>query len=149
MSQSSDNLIAMREQNIGRLFHQSARAYSERALALLHKKGFTDITLFHTALISNLDVNGDQITYIAEKAGMSKQAMGQLVNDLEKKGYVKKTKCPNDKRAYLIQFTEHGQNALQAAYDVKITIEKEYEVFLGIENLKKIRKLLEALLSHS
>ena len=149
MSQLSKELVEMRENNIGRLFQQAARSYSERALSLLHARGFSDITLFHTVLISNLDTAGDQITAIAEKAGITKQAMGQLVNELESKGYVKKTKNPEDKRAYLIQFTEHGKDALRAAYEVKIIIEDEYKALLGIENVHHLRELLQALISRS
>ncbi|OUR61169.1 hypothetical protein A9Q74_10285 [Colwellia sp. 39_35_sub15_T18] len=146
MSQLPDNLINMREKNIGRLFQRASRSYSERALALLHEKGFSDIALFHTVLIANLDADGDQITSIAEKAGITKQAMGQIVNDLENKGYVKKTKSLRDKRAYLIEFTEHGKDALRAAYEVKIIIEKEYMALLGIDNVKHLRALLETLI---
>lgn len=147
MSQLPDSLIEMRKRNIGRLFQRAARSYSERALTLLHERGFSDITLFHTALIANLDTAGDKITAIAEKAGITKQAMGQLVNDLENKGYVKKTKSLNDKRAYLVQFTEYGKDALRAAYEVKIIIEEEYKELLGVDNVKNLRKLLEKLIA--
>ena len=148
MSPLSNNLVEMRENNIGRLFQHAARAYSERALALLHERGFSDITLFHTALISNLSTSGNQITTIAERAGITKQAMGQLVSELETKGYVKKTKKLNDKRAYLIQFTEHGENALRAAYDVKKMIDEEYKALLGIDNVAKLRTLLHTLINN-
>ena len=84
MSILSKDLLEMRENNIGRLFQLATKSYSERALALLHDRGFTDITLFHTVLISNLDTEGAQITAIAEKAGITKQAMGQLANELAK-----------------------------------------------------------------
>ncbi|MCL1125689.1 MarR family winged helix-turn-helix transcriptional regulator [Shewanella surugensis] len=148
MSPLSKNLIEMRENNIGRLFQQATRAYSERALTLLHERGFSDITLFHTVLISNLDTSGSQITTIADKAGITKQAMGQLVNELESKGYVKKTKNQHDKRAYLIQFTEHGKDALRAAYEVKIIIDNEYQARLGVDNLKTLRTLLQTLIDN-
>ncbi len=146
MSILSKDLLEMRENNIGRLFQLATKSYSERALALLHDRGFTDITLFHTVLISNLDTEGAQITAIAEKAGITKQAMGQLANELEKKGYVQKTKSTEDSRAYLIMFTERGKDALIAAYDVKVIIEKEYKELLGIENLEVLRDVLKALI---
>ncbi len=149
MSKLSEDLIEMRENNIGRLFQHAARAYSERALTLLHEKGFSDITLFHTVLISNLDTSGAQISAIAEKAGITKQAMGQLANELEKKGYVKKTKSSEDSRAYLISFTERGENALLAAYEIKVIIEHEYQELLGLDNLDNLRGLLQTLIGGS
>lgn len=147
MNQLPSNLIEMREKNIGRLFQRAARTYSERALTLLHERGFADMTLYHTVLIANLDASGDQITSIADKAGISKQAMGQIANDLENKGYVKKTKSLSDKRAYLIEFTDHGKDALRAAYDVKVIIEDEYKTLLGIDNVETLRALLGVLIS--
>ena len=149
MSKLSKDLLDMRENNIGRLFQHAARNYSERALALLHERGFSDITLFHTVLISNLDTAGAQISAIAEKAGITKQAMGQLVNDLEKKGYVKKTKSREDSRAYVINFTERGKDALLAAYEVKVIIENEYKALLGIDNVENLRELLKTLIDGS
>lgn len=146
MKELPQNLIEMRDKNIGRLFQRAARAYSERALALLHEKGFDDITLFHTALIANLDIKGSQITEIAEKAGMTKQAMGQLATELETKGYVIKERDPEDKRAFRVSFTTKGKEALEAAYHVKLMIEAENSQKLGAENNLMLRQLLENLL---
>lgn len=149
MSILSKDLLEMRESNIGRLFQHAARLYSERALALLHERGFSDITLFHTVLISNLDTAGAKISAIAEKAGITKQAMGQLVNELEKKGYVKKIKSLEDSRAYIIHFTERGQEALLAAYEIKVTIEAEYKELLGEDHVDHLRELLQTLIDGS
>jgi DNA-binding MarR family transcriptional regulator len=146
MTELPQNLIEMRDNNIGRLFQRAARAYSERALTLLHEKGFDDITLFHTALIANLAIEGSQITEIAEKAGMTKQAMGQLANELEAKGYVLKERDPEDKRALKVSFTLKGKEALEAAYQVKLMIEAEYSQKLGGQNNQMLRQLLENLL---
>jgi len=146
MKDLSPNLIEMRNKNIGRLFQRAARAYSERALTLLHEKGFDDITLFHTTLIANLDIEGSQITLIAERAGITKQAMGQLANELEIKGYVIKSRDPQDKRAFRVSFTNKGKEALEAAYQVKLMIEAEYSDKLGAQNNAQLRQLLENLL---
>ena len=146
MKNLGEKSIEMRDNNIGRLFQKAARDYSERALHLLHERGYTDITLYHTALLANLDLRGTHITTIAEKAGMTKQAMGQLANDLAEKGYVNKSKDPKDKRAIVIKFTPSGKKALHAAYDIKIQIEKDYKQLLGVENEAQLRRLLKRLI---
>ncbi|MCO1336954.1 MarR family transcriptional regulator [Microbulbifer sp. OS29] len=145
MSEFSHDLLALRETNIGRLFQYAAKTYSERAVALLHNYGFSDITLSHTQLISNLSTTGDSITSLAEKAGMTKQAMGQLANELQSKGYVKKVPNEQDKRSSMVQFTQRGEEALTAAYKIKLQIDVEYAKLLGVDNLKNLRKLLEKL----
>lgn len=139
-------LLALRQQNIGRMFQRAARAYSELALEKLHSKGHEGLTLFHTALISNLDVEGTHIKVLAERAAMSKQAMGQVADELEKRGYIKAVTDSKDKRATLITFTERGWQFLQDAYKVKLDIERTYTTKLGKAGMKQLWTLLKKLL---
>lgn len=144
-----EDLLALRQQNIGRLFQRAARAYSEIAMQKVQQSGHDGLTLYHTALISNLDVDGTRISTLAERAGMSKQAMGQLVNELEKRDYVKREPDPDDKRATLIQFTDLGWQFLQDAFEIKKEIESEYAAILGDEGMAILRDLLSQLLGNA
>jgi DNA-binding MarR family transcriptional regulator len=144
---AKEPLVALRQQNIGRLFQRAARAYSELALEKLHEAGHEGLTLFHTALVSNLDIEGTHIKVLAERAGMSKQAMGQLVAELETRGYIQTAPDPRDKRATLVTFTEQGLKLLQDAYQVKKAIEKDYTTILGKEGMQQLWGLLEHLLA--
>ncbi len=140
-------LLALRQQNIGRLLQRAVRAYSERALQKLHSHGHAGLTLFHTALIANLDIEGTRITTLAQRAGISKQAMGQLVVELSKRGYIQRQPDPKDKRATLIFFTDKGWQFLQDAYLVKKEIEAEYATILGEDGMIQLRNSLERLLN--
>jgi DNA-binding MarR family transcriptional regulator len=139
-------LLALRQNNIGRMFQRAARAYSDVALIKLRDYGHDGLTLFHTALISNLDLEGNRITTLAQRAGVSKQAMGQLVGDLEQRGYIERIPDPNDGRATLIKFTEQGWQLLQDAYLVKLAIETEYTEILGEAGMKELWRLLKGLI---
>jgi DNA-binding MarR family transcriptional regulator len=141
-------LAALRHENIGRFFQRAARAYSERALKKLHTYGYEGLTLVHTALISNLDIEGTRITVLADRAGITKQAMGQLVADLEVRGFIQRAADPDDKRAVVIQFTEGGWQFLEDAYRVKVEIEAEYTAVLGEEAMETLRVLLRQLIDH-
>lgn len=137
-----DDLVAMRQDNIGRLFQRAARAYSELAMKKMANHGYGDLSLFHTALISNLTVEGSHISSIAERAGVSKQAMGQLAKELEAKGLIQRVPDPDDKRAVLLKFTEKGYQFLETAYQIKLEIEAEYARQIGEENMHILRDLL-------
>ena len=139
-------LLALRQNNIGRLFQRAARAYSDVALIKLRDRGYEGLTLFHTALISNLDIEGNRITTLAHRAGVSKQAMGQVVGELEQRGYVERIPDPNDGRATLIKFTEQGWQLLQDAYFVKLEIETEYTEILGKAGMEALWGLLKGLI---
>ncbi len=142
-----DDLLAMRQDNIGRLFQRAARAYSELAIQKLESRGYADLSLFHTALISNLDVKGSHISAIAERAGMTKQAMGQIAKELEAKGLIQRVPDPADKRAVLLKFTEQGAQFLETAYQIKLEIETEYAEKIGEDNMLMLRALLEQLVT--
>ena len=139
-------LVALRQSNIGRLFLRAARAYSELALKKMSVRGYSGLTLFHTALIANLDIEGTRITTLAKRAGISKQAMGQLVMDLTERGFIQREPDPDDKRAALILFTQQGWQFLQDAYLVKQEIEAEYAAILGEDGMVQLRSALERLL---
>ena len=141
-------LLALRQQNIGRLFQRAARAYSELALEKLKAHGHDGLTLFHTTLISNLDLEGTRITSLAQRAGVTKQAMGQVVMELQERGYIETLDDPGDKRATLVKFTQQGWQFLQDAYRVKLEIEAEYTHILGKEQMEQLWQLLQTLLEH-
>lgn len=130
------------------MFQRAARAYSNLALIKLRNYGHNGLSLFHTALISNLDLEGTRITTLAQRAGVSKQAMGQLVADLEQRGYIERILDPHDGRASLVKFTEQGWQLLQDAYRVKQDIESEYMSIIGETGMKELWNLLETLIDH-
>jgi DNA-binding MarR family transcriptional regulator len=143
---NQEEIVKMRQEHIGRLLQRASRQYSDQALARLQHYGHGGLSLFHTTLISHLDIEGTQISTLAERAGMSKQAMGQIAKELEERGYILRLPDPIDKRAVLLKFTDTGFRFLQDAYQVKVEIEAEYSQILGEENMKLLKNLLENLL---
>ncbi|MDQ2907042.1 MAG: MarR family transcriptional regulator [Chloroflexota bacterium] len=85
--------------------------------------------MVHTTLLSHLDVNGTQATVLAECAGITKQAAGRVIADLEREGYVQRLPDPTDQRASMIVFTDAGRQFLVDAYQVK----KEYAILLCMD----------------
>jgi DNA-binding MarR family transcriptional regulator len=81
-------LDELRQQHIGRLLLRAQRAFSVRAIKKLRVRGHEGLSLAHTALLANLDLQGTRITTLAERVGVTKQAIGHLVQDLEQKGYI-------------------------------------------------------------
>src|SRR5215831_14772060 len=128
--------VAERRQSyIGRLLQNAARAVSVQATERLRARGHQGLSLAHTTLLAHLDLDGTRITALAERAGMTKQSMGQLVMELEQRGYVGRQVDPTDRRATLVTFTEAGWQFLVDAGMVKREIEAEYAALLGAEEL--------------
>ena len=143
---SMEHLLDMRQQNIGRLLQQAFRRFNTKAIEKLHERGHDGLTLAHTLLLSNLDIEGTRITVLAERAGITKQSMGQLVTDLEKRGYIERKEDTVDRRASLVFFRQLGWQFLEDAYEVKQEIEAEYKSILGEDEFNRLREALKLLL---
>ncbi len=139
-------LEAARQQHIGRLLHRAARAYNVLALEKLQAQGHTALSLAHTNLLPHLDTGGTRIVTLAERAGMTKQAAGQLVAELEAHGYVERQPDPADGRATRVQFTAAGWRYLLDAQQVKRSIENEYQSVLGADLWTQLNAALHHLL---
>lgn len=143
-----EQLEELRQEHIGRLLLRAHRAFNERALRKLRQRGHVGLSMVHLTLLPHLDVNGTQATVLAERAGMTKQAAGRVIDDLEREGYVQRLPDPTDRRASLIVFTSTGRQYLVDAYHVKKEIEAEYATLLGAERMQQFRSTLQDLLGN-
>ena len=141
-----EQIEELRQEHIGRLLLRAHRAFSERALRKLRQRGHTRLSMIHTTLLPHLDINGTQATVLAERAGMTKQAAGRVIADLEREGYVQRFPDPTDRRASRIVFTDTGWQFLVDAYHVKKEIEMEYTALFGEERMQQFRCVLQELI---
>lgn len=135
----------LRDHHLGRLLLRAHRAFSARAVEKLRERGYTGLTPAHLALLPHLDAEGTRATILAERAGMTKQGMGQLILELEHQGYVARIQDPADRRAALVRFTEAGRQLLLVAIDVTREMETEYAAILGDRRMAGLREALVAL----
>ena len=143
---SREQLADWRQRHIGRLFLQAHRDFSGRTIAKLRARGHDALGLTHTTLLPHIDLDGTRTTVLAERAGITKQAAGQLASDLERLGYVVRAADPSDQRATLVTFTPLGWQFLRDAYEIKREMEAEYAAVLGEEGLQALKDALVALL---
>jgi len=79
---------------------------------------------------------------LAARAGMTKQSMGELVDDLEAKGFVGRRPDPRDRRARTVVLTDKGRRHARAALRIIGRMEREHRGRLGDA---RYEGLLEAL----
>ena len=138
----------LRQRHFGRLLLRTYRAFSTCALEKLRLRGYAGFALAHTMLLTNVDVHGTRLTTLAEQIGVSRQAIGNLVHNLEQQGYIARTVDPTDRRAVIVTLTEAGWRLLEGVVDVKMEIETEYSAILGAEQMHMLRTELTKLLDH-
>lgn len=131
---------------IGMLAQQLQRAFEAECFERLAAAGFTGLRMRHSVVLNAIGAHGRRITELASDLGMSKQAMGELVDELETSGYLERTSDAADRRARIIHFTPRGREALAAAFDIIPAIEQSYADRVGARRYATARATLTDLL---
>jgi DNA-binding MarR family transcriptional regulator len=88
---------------------------------------------------------GSRLTDLAERAQITKQSMGYLVDYLEQRGYLERRPDPTDRRAALVCLTDRGWAQVHAALAIIHTVERDWTRALGKERMRQLRQLLTEL----
>lgn len=134
-----------RQEHIGRLLLAASRRFDEELTARLHARGHRDIRPAHSAVFAHLDREGTRPSELARRAGMTKQSMGELIADLEVKGYVARRDDASDGRAKVVVLTEAGVRLDREAARAIGGVERAYRRRLGPERLEAVRSALDEL----
>lgn len=103
----------------------------EVPLALSNLAARSQVSAAHIHITRHLALEGSRLTDLARSAGMSKQAIGDLVDQCEAWGLVARAADPRDARARLVQFTPTGLAWLQAFRDAVTQAEAEFRTEVG------------------
>lgn len=135
-------ILDWRHDNTGRLFYDSTRLFQEGVLALVNQGGYPQIRIAHLAVTRHVDLEGTRIADIAQRAGVTKQSMSQMIETLETMGYVAREPDPRDKRAKMVVFTHEGLALLGAIRRAVETCEQELRSRIGERAWRQLRVTL-------
>jgi len=130
------------EMLIGALLRVPAQAIQRRIIKELNAAGFEELSVPHMAVLQFPGPDGVRPGMLAERAGMSKQAMNQLLRSLEAFGYIVRSDAPGEGRARIIRFTKRGRAAYSKIYDILRDIEREWSAELGPKHFAQLKELL-------
>lgn len=141
-------LEAAKRASVGQLLLKCARLLDERALARVAKasKGKVALRPAHMRLMPHLTLEGVRLTELAAKLGVTKQAVGPLVADLEAMGVVATGVDPDDARAKRVRLTPKGIQGIHQGLAVLREIEGEIEARLGPKTMTALHASLLATL---
>jgi DNA-binding MarR family transcriptional regulator len=118
-------------QNLGLLCFYPSRAMEARLFTALAAAGFDDMTPAQARIAARIGPHGTRLT--------------DLVDQLERAGYVRRVPDPTDKRARLVQMAERGQEVVALARRIEHDVEAEWTAHLGQETAAQLRAALERL----
>ena len=116
-----------------------------RVLEAAAAAGFDDLTAAQGRVFARIDPDGTRVTDLAERALITKQTAGFLVDQLERAGYVRRAPDPRDARARLVQIAERGRAAVEVARQAEAKVEAEWTAHLGQEATTQLRQALARL----
>ena len=96
----------------------------------------------HMAVLQFPGPDGVRPGILAERAGMSKQAMNQLLRSLEGLGYLVRSDAPDEGRARIVRLTKRGRAAYAKIHDILRDIEHEWSAELGTRHFIQLKELL-------
>ncbi|MEM9067838.1 MAG: MarR family transcriptional regulator [Myxococcota bacterium] len=127
----TDRFIATLEekkrQSTLQLLMKCARLVNEHALRQLPKMPGPAPRPAHTTLFPHIDHEGTRLTELAKRVGVTKQAVGQLVDDLVAMGIVERRPDPNDGRAKRVHFTRLGRRRMLQGLDHLLKVQDELD----------------------
>ena len=127
---------------IGALLRVPAQAIHRRIIMKLNAAGFDELRLPHIAVFLFPGPDGVRPGALAERAGISKQAMNQLLRSLEGLGYIVRYDSANEGRARIIRLTKRGWAVYSKIHDILRVIEREWSTELGPRRFAQLKEAL-------
>src|SRR5579872_3771354 len=107
MTVFQENLpVKTRDMLIGALLRVPAQAIQRRIIKELIAAGFEGLSMPHMAVLRFPGPDGTRPGVLADRAGMSKQAMNRLLGSLEDLGYIVRSDARDEGRARIVRFTK-------------------------------------------
>jgi len=134
----------MSDQGLLRLLLEAFRAVDGRVGEALDR-GAAGLSPGHASALIIIDRGGTRLTDLAGRAGITKQAMMQVVDDLESGGYVRRQPDARDARAKVVRLTAKGVRERAEARRVISSVEARARRQLGTRRFDALREALQAL----
>jgi hypothetical protein len=140
-------LQAAKRASFAQLLFRAARRVNELAIARARQQPGADrLRVAHTLVFPHLDEEGTRLTDLSRKLGTTKQAVAQLVDELEAMGAVERVPDPKDGRAKRIRFRrDRGAHSILSGLAILATIEAELATQVGVSTITSLHRALLAL----
>lgn len=113
-------------------------------------RDFDDLRPAHGNAMEQLELqDGLRLTEMAARAGITLQSMGELVDDLEARGYLERRPDPDDRRAKRIHLTTRGRKNARIAKQAVADVEDHLADLLGQQHYQQLRWSLQQIIARA
>jgi DNA-binding MarR family transcriptional regulator len=132
--------------HVGQLLVHLTRMFQTELYARLVDAGIEGARVPHTHVTAYIKAEGSRLTDLATQARMTRPAMAELVDDLQRLGIVVRKPDPSDGRAKLICLTDEGWAAMRTGHQIIARLEAEYAQLIGPQSFETMCQSMQALL---
>jgi DNA-binding MarR family transcriptional regulator len=129
------------------LFDLAFEAMLSEFRSEIEESEFDDLRITHGCVFRYVRETGMRLTEIAERANVTKQSAGEIVDDLVERGYVERMPDPADRRAKLVCLTARGERAQEFGFRAFAAIEERWAERFGAGRIAELRKTLEEIVA--
>jgi DNA-binding MarR family transcriptional regulator len=134
------------EPTVPALVQMVAASGAPRLRAAFAAAGLDGIRPAQAVALIPLITGGLHASDLADRLGVSRQAVAQALAALERHGYVSRESNPADARTRIIELTPRGRQALRVMRANALDSEKRWQQTLGQRRFDDLRKSMRMLL---
>jgi len=125
-----------------------AASGAPRLRAAFADAGLDGLRPAHAVALVPLVAGALHASALADRLGVTRQAVAQAVGPLERHGYITRSRHDLDARTLLIELTPRGRKALRVMRANAKVIERDWRQTLGQKRFDELRTALQMLLAH-
>ena len=133
--------------NFPRLVRALSRDYDDRISAGLDARGHPGVRSAHSAVLAHLGTGAVRVTDLAERGRVTQQAMGKILRELERMGYVSRAVDASDKRAREIRLTRRGRHLVDDCQAVVAEVQQDFCSRVGEAEMARFEECLRRVVS--
>jgi DNA-binding MarR family transcriptional regulator len=111
--------------------------------AFILDRGESGLRASHHRVIGNVPPEGITQTELADRVGMTKQGIGQFVNQLVDSGHLRVDARPGDRRVRLVHRTAKGDASVRGLAGLLDQLEETWAKRVGKARYREFRRTLE------
>jgi DNA-binding MarR family transcriptional regulator len=131
-----------RAENVGRLLIVATTKWQEALLEGFRHNGFQKLRTPYLNLMRHIDMDGTPLTELADRVGITKQSVSELISTCVRLGLVSAVDHPNDRRAKVVIFTDYGRAAMLAGQWCIEELDGELIALMGASRFNALRDSL-------
>lgn len=132
--------------DLARQLLHATRAFESELIVRLARAGLDMLAPRHFIVLRALDPDqGMRASALARDAGVTRQAIGQVVAELERFDIVEQVPDPSDARAKIVRYTPFGKRGYRQSMSIFTELELEAAQSIGSRRMAALKQDLQKL----